>query len=243
MDDQQRVVATREGVEGDTITADVTYPVDASEGITGWYYDEACTKPVGELLTLGTSNVTLYSKVETGNWITFVSGEGATYQEPVFVLPNATTQMPAANPTRPGYTFRHWSAQDGGAAYTFGNTLEEDLTLYAVWQPEKVTYTVIHWWENALNDEYSYHESETLAGYTGQFTNATAKTYSVEGKDIQGNSTTRDDVFTAGEITQQTIAGDGSTIVNVYYERAEYTLTFKREKGTRICGKEEHEHD
>ncbi len=38
--------------------------------------------------------------------------------------------------------------------------------------------------------------------------------------------------FTAQTITQETIAGDGSTIVSVYYKRNIYTVTFWSVKGT-----------
>ncbi len=42
-----------------------------------------------------------------------------------------------------------------------------------------------------------------------------------------GNTVT-ENVFTANTIAQQVIKGDGSTIVNVYYARKQYTLSFRR---------------
>ena len=44
--------------------------------------------------------------------------------------------------------------------------------------------------------------------------------------------------FTAQAVTQQIIAGDGSTIVNVYYERNEYTITFYLDDVIYTCGKQ-----
>lgn len=68
-----------------------------------------------------------------------------------------------------------------------------------------------------------------MSGAAGSQTTATAKSY--EG-------------FTAPQtITQQTIAGDGSTIVNVYYKRNEYTITFYLDNPTYTCGKKEHTHN
>lgn len=58
-------------------------------------------------------------------------------------------------------------------------------------------------------------------------TSAAAKTYNVDGTNILGKKVTSNKVFTAETITQKTIAGDGSTIVNVYYKRATYKLTFR----------------
>ena len=223
------VCATKEGVSGDSISADVTFPVDADQAITGWYTDSGLTNKVTSV-TINGANITLYPKVEKGYWITYNS-EGGTYIAPAFVAPGAVTQQPTA-PTREGYTFQGWF--NGDTAFTFGSTLTESVTLTAHWQGNPNTrYTVIHWQENADDDNFSFQESETKTGTTGEATAATAKSY--EG-------------FTAQTITQQTIAGDGSTIVNVYYDRNEYTIYFWPADGssgsqTLICGKEEHTHN
>ena len=203
------VMVTKKGYKGDTISTDgVTYPVGNEQTIVGWKKNES-----GETVTsveLTNHDVTLTAIVANGHWITYDS-QGGTYVEPAFVKGNGTTTAPAA-PTRPGYTFRHWSATEGGAAFTFGQPLDQALTLYAVWTPNTNTrYTVIHWLENADDNEYSYKESETKTGTTGAQTSAAAKSYTG---------------FTVQNIAQQTIAGDGSTIVNVYYKRNVYDVEF-----------------
>ena len=206
------VMVTKKGANGDTISTEgVTYPVGNEQSIVGW--KDASGNLVSSV-TLNGSDVTLTARVENGHWITYDS-QGGTYVAPTFVKGNGTTTAPAA-PTRPGYTFHHWSATVGGAAFTFGNALTTALTLYAVWTPNTRTqYTVIHWQENADDDEYSYAESETKYGTTGAQTSAAAKSYTG---------------FTAQTIAQQTIAGDGSTIVNVYYKRNVYEVKFFEEK-------------
>ena len=202
------VMVTKKGANGDTISTDgVTYPVGNEQSIVGW--KDASGNLVSSV-TLNGSDVTLTAKVENGHWITYDS-QGGTYVAPAFVKGNGTTTAPA-DPTRPGYTFDHWSATVGGAAFTFGGTLTAPLTLYAVWKTNTNTqYTVIHWQENADDDEYSYAESETKTGATGVQTSAAAKSYTG---------------FTAQTIAQQTIAGDGSTIVSVYYKRNVYEVKF-----------------
>ena len=74
-------------------------------------------------------------------------------------------------------------------------------------------YTVQHWLQNTTDDDYTHDTGadQTLTGTTGDTTAAVAKTYAG---------------FTALAITQGTIAGDGSTVVNVYYDRAKYTVTY-----------------
>ena len=217
------VMVTKKGANGDTISTDgVTYPVGNEESITAWL--DASGSPVSSV-TLNGSDVTLTARVEKGHWITYDS-QGGTYVAPAFVKGDATTTAPAA-PTRPGYTFHHWSETKGGAAFDFGQQLDQALTLYAVWTPNANTqYTVIHWWQNANDDGYTYHESETKTGKTGEMTAAEGKTYNVNGTNVLGNNVS-DRVFTAQAITQETIAGDGSTIVNVYYTRKSYTITFR----------------
>ena len=212
------VMVTKKGANGDTISTEgVTYPVGNEQTIVGW---KDATGNFVSSVTLNGSDVTLTARVENGHWITFDS-QGGTYVAPAFVKANEGTTAPTP-PTRPGYTFDHWSATVGGAAFTFGQPLDQALTLYAVWTANTNTrYTVIHWLENANDNEYSYAESETKTGTTGAQTSAAAKSYTG---------------FTAQTVTQQTIVGDGSTIVSVYYKRNVYEVKFYEYKSSGFLG-------
>ena len=112
-------------------------------------------------------------------------------------------------PTKPGYTFDGWYKDS--TPVENGATVTSPMTLKAHWKAAKVSYTVIHWWENADDDGYSFHESENKTGLTGTEANAKAKSY---------------DGFTAQPVTKKTIKGDGSTIVSVYYKRNIYKVEF-----------------
>ena len=219
-----RIVATKEGVTGAEIKFDdVSFSVESDESITGWYTDSALTDKV-DSVKLENTNVTLYAKVEKGHWIEFNSN-GGSYVEPLFVRKGENCAPPTA-PTKPGYDFAGW--YDGNTEFTFGGALDSNKSLTAHWTAKNaVNYTVIHWLENADDDGYSYKESETLTGTAGSKTTASAKSY---------------DGFTAQTITQETIKGDGSTIVNVRYTRNEYTITFYLDNPIYSCGKEEHAH-
>ena len=219
-----RIVATKEGVTGAEIKFDdVSFSVESDESITGWYTDSALTDKV-DSVKLENTNVTLYAKVEKGHWIEFNSN-GGSYVEPLFVRKGENCAPPTA-PTKPGYDFAGW--YDGNTEFTFGGALDSNKSLTAHWTAKNaVNYTVIHWLENADDDGYSYKESETLTGTAGSKTTASAKSY---------------DGFTAQTITQETIKGDGSTIVNVRYTRNEYTITFYLDNPIYSCGKEEHTH-
>ncbi len=119
-----------------------------------------------------------------------------------------------ANPTKAGYTFAGWYTNSAytGAAYTFPNTMPgENVTLYAKWTPNLTSYTVEHY-QKGLDGMYVMAESQTMSGISNQNTTAQAKSYAG---------------FTPKTIQQKTILADGNTVVQVYYERNSYTVTFK----------------
>ena len=214
-DTNGRIVHTKEGVKGDVIkTDDVTYGLEnTTHAITGWYLEDSYQTPV-DSVTLDKENITVYAKVEPGHWLHFDS-DGGTYIAPQFYSATATTAKPNVEITKPGYTFSHW--EYNGTKFEFGSPLTENITLKAHWNVNTSTrYTVIHWQENANDEEFSFKEAETKTGSTGAQTSAAAKSYTG---------------FTAQTITQQTIAGDGSTVVNVYYKRNVYEVKFYSTSG------------
>ena len=202
-----RIIATKEVTEAEPLSdfSDVSFVVGTDEAITGWVNKD--NNPVTSV-SFSDGTTYLYPVVEKGHWITFES-DGGSYVEPLFVPKGKNYAAPTA-PTKPGYDFDGW--YNGETAFTFGSSLTEDLTLTAHWtEKANVQYTVIHWLENADDDEYSLKKSESKIGTAGNQTAASAKSY---------------DGFTAQTITQKVIAGDGSTIVNVYYKRNVYTVKF-----------------
>ena len=208
--DDGSIVETRSGKTGDVISVSgVSYPLAGDQSITGWCTDTELTKPVNSV-TLENSNIDLYAKVETGYWITFESN-GGSYVEPMFFAASATAQPPAV-PVKHGYAFAGWHTDEALNNPANFAQIKESTKLYAKWtERTDVQYTVQHMIENADNDDYSLMETETKSGQTGALTRATAKKY---------------DGFTAQAITQETINGDDSTMVKVYYKRNVYSVTF-----------------
>lgn len=205
------VVATRSGRNGETIsTSGVSFPVAGDEAITGWLLNGTTVDSV----TLDGADVTLTAQVSKGFWITFDS-KGGSYVAPAFYAQGQTAAAPAA-PARPGYVFNGWFTEAGAAADFAAIT--ENTTLVAGWKAGNASYTVIHFLENADDDGYSSKDIETRTGATGSQTAAAAKSYTG---------------FTAQTITQATIAGDGSTIVKVYYTRNVYEVKFYNRKSNR----------
>lgn len=144
-------------------------------------------------------------------------------------------------PTRHGYVFDGWDDVTSGTGDNVKDTLpdtvpDENRTYKALWSTVDTTYTAVYWLQNADNDEYSYVGNVKKTARSG---------ITVSGEDditaetnICGNT---DETHTHSAACKPdklrfsrfdhadqnvTVAGDGSTIVNVYYARKEYTLRF-----------------
>ena len=117
--------------------------------------------------------------------------------------------------TTAGYTFAGW--YNGETKIEAGLTITGDLTLTAKWTANTDTaYKIEHYQQNIDNDEYTLVDTENKTGKTDENTSATAKDYAG---------------FTAKPIEQMKIAADGSTVVKIYYDRKEITLTLNLDGG------------
>ena len=187
----------------------VSYDVDATHKLVGWAAEVNGTDNIAKNITVpeGSTSVNVYAIIKEGYWVTFDS-DGGSAIDSQFVFDKISLND-QTTPTKPGYTFDGW--YNGSTKVVDGTTISSPMTLKAHWKATEVSYTVIHWWENADDDGYSFHESENKTGLTGTEANAKAKSY---------------DGFTAQPVTKKTIKGDGSTIVSIYYKRNVYEVSF-----------------
>ena len=110
----------------------------------------------------------------------------------------------AKDATAPGYTFSGWSEENFRMP---ANDVEIEGSFTANANTE---YKVEHYLQNLNDSDYTIDATETKTGTTGEMTKAEAKNYPG---------------FTANEFEQKEIAGDGTTVVRIYYVRATYTYT------------------
>lgn len=101
-------------------------------------------------------------------------------------------------------------------SYTFDDVFKENTTITFKYWPAKVNYTVIYYWQNAEDDGYTEHERYTATGFTGS--DAT-----VENPEYEG--------FYQLLYETVPIASDGSTVIEVYYDRLYYKMTFDLDGG------------
>ena len=110
----------------------------------------------------------------------------------------------------------------------------KNTTYQAIWTTTDTTYTIVYWQGKADGDGYDYWGSESRNAQSGtsidgydsiaQETDATKR---VSYNEAIGIDESRYFTFN-GDISDKdvTIEGDGSSVVNVYYDRKEYTLKF-----------------
>lgn len=130
--------------------------------------------------------------------------------EPIYARYGASVKV--ENPTKPGYTFNGWEP-------TVPTTVPAENTTYkAKWQAEKTAkVSVVVWGENADDEGYSYIKSvETTAPVGSTLTAVPSGT----------NLNMETKLWELKRVEQTTVAADGSSVLNVYYDRKEFTLTF-----------------
>lgn len=188
---------------------------------SGWKLNGAGAVLTGEQ-TMGNGNVVLKGTwTKTANKYTLIyetnSGtisESANYTKAGEVAFGIKLDTPkAADMTKEGYTFAGWYSDEDLNTPAPDTMPAYNLTLYAKWTANTDTqYTVKHHQQNLDNDNYTPYETESdKTGTTGELTNATAKNYAG---------------FTAKPFVQQAIAADGSTVVDIYYDRNTYSVTY-----------------
>ena len=181
-------------------------------------------------------DVTFSVSAPEGHWLVFdENGKGATYNAPRFIKSGQTTQAAydALLPmVRNGYTFGGWykdAACTDGNTFTFGTTIEETTTVYAKWTAiTNANYTVLIWKQNVAGDGYDFVEDVHPTGAVGSTPNVVTATGNNAGR-VTGATYAGETGFHFKETDQasKTIAPEGNTVVNVYWDRNEYTLSFQ----------------
>lgn len=201
------------GITGETFNAP-DEPSRIGYTFAGWFSDPDCTRKWDFDHDTVPGAMTLYAKWTAKRYTVTFEANGGTVEpgSKTVTYDEAYGELPA--PTRAGYDFAGWfTAQTDGTQVRADDkvAITADQTLYARWTEGETTYTVKHLWQNIADDEYTVHETETVSGTTNGTTAAAARSY--EG-------------FAAQAVTQQTIAADGSTVIEIKYDRNKHTVTW-----------------
>ena len=226
------------GSEYNIATQTVTAP-NSELAFQGWNETAGANDDDREAITSTTitfnNNDRFYPIFKSGHWITFyagATGSGADYTAPVFVIAGDTAAgAQPSNPEWKGYAFRYWTETDlytgDGRSYAqpssaptrfnFNNEVTEAKTLYAYWTPSDTTYTVVFWKQDVNNDKNLPENQKTFL-FAEQIT-VDATTNQVV---TPGNFQNRYVGFylnTDKSDSSITVKADGSSILNVYFNR------------------------
>lgn len=150
--------------------------------------------------------------------------------EPIYARYGAPISV--GTPTKPGYSFNGWDPELPATMPA------ESATHKATWKVGTTSYTVVYWYENANDDGYSYVADQKITNVAPGIS-VSSDTY----KDANfNNKDAKHFTYNENKAETVTVAGDGSTILNVYFTRNTYTLTFKDGQKTLTCTKTEHKH-
>ena len=124
-----------------------------------------------------------------------------------------------ANPERAGYTFAGWTGSgidDGAESVTIAKGSTGDRSFAATWTVNTDTaYTVEHYQQN-LDGTYALAETDSLTGETDATATAAPKVY-------EGFAPNED---AQGTVASGTIAGDGSLVLKLCYDRNSYEVSY-----------------
>ena len=193
--------------------------------VTGWTANDA----VFTADTVVTADTYVYPVTEDCYWVTFNTTGGSMVASRSVIKGGTLNLSGVTAPTRTGYRFNGWSTTADGALIS-SVTPTADTTLYAVWEGVDVKYMVVYWGENADDANYSALATATLTGKVGSTVtlNATTGALPKSVSDRQHFKFSRSD--------SATIRADGSSVLNVYFSRNSYKLTFREYTGGFFSG-------
>ncbi len=197
-------------------TENKTGTTDTLTAETAKGYDHYTAQTISQQNIAGNGSAVVEIRYARNSYtVTFLNGSS------VFATKNGLWGSEVELPEDPtgavaGMVFGGWYlGTENDGAIVYGDEYNRiiptsDLSVFAQYG---YPYTVKHFLQNLTGDGYDEQtaDSESKVGDAGEATAAEAKAYTG---------------FTAQTVTQGTITTDGNTVVNVYYTRNGYTVTF-----------------
>lgn len=181
-------------------------PEQDGEMIITWKNQEGSfnTKPATRKITLHWDNL------RDGYYIAFQSN-GGSYVDPITGKYNTDVEKPE-DPVRQGYKFAGWYTDETlTTPYTIPKKMpNDDALVFAKWEADDVNYTVVDYVEGT-NGVYEAQSSDVYKGKTDS--------------EVSPQPKERSGFVTPPQLTAA-VQADGSTVINYYYARQEYTVKF-----------------
>jgi len=253
--DDQYVIDTRvleynEPIPGTPYADGLLAPSDMELAhIAYWYIEGDSTKAPFVLGTGATCDLTLVPYWSDSYWVYFES-EGSAVKPQVVESGNPAVR-PEEDPTRLGFDFAGWTRDprkdpSSSEPFNFSTIVTDDIMLYAMWVGrDDIPYTVAIWMEKpglgtsytpSYTDpskaspftDYNYVISVPMTGTAGTMTHVGPGAGGIWPTSISSLFTTNDLLKYAeyqGTV-DKVIAGNGSTVINIFTTRKLYTWEF-----------------
>lgn len=221
-------------------------PLIATDSLTlhhyGWAATPGGTEDVSGSLPVGAEDIKLYPILLEGYWVDFESNGGTAvtsqFIDRLAAGEGRKAQEPA-EPYREGYTFTGWYANEAfSEVYDFDTPVTAPCTIYARWTPNDNTqYKVVYWVEYQSDVENDLWDYKMVARIVNQATTGTETEYDPElifkdpyKKETYGYQ------LNADKSETKTVAPDGSTVVNVYFDcqTRNVSVTFPDRDGNNV---------
>lgn len=246
-----------EGLTGSTVPRGIELTEEALPGFKALAY---------ELLEIAADGSTVIEiRYERNYYFVDFDMQGGYGVEPLYI--RFGSEVGANIPVRHGYVFDKWELVSYGGAtpsadvasrYDINSAIitvpNANLVYRAVWITQLARYTMVFWKENAEDNGFTYWGSlDSLMAMSGSTVSGSDRISEVGGIEDEAGFTYMDALTDKNVLVE----GDGSTIVNVYYARNRYAITFKapglcsipeghtHDDGcyTLLCPRETHIHD
>ena len=167
--------------------------------------------------TMPAQNMAVTAQWTANTYVVTLDADGGSVEnDRITVTYDAAYTLP--EPTRQGYTFVGWFNRDDGSqqiALTGVVNFAQDLVLKARWNAKGDTpYKVEHYQQNLTDDKYTLVKTDEGTGASGSVVEV---------------SQLNDAGFRVNEgrsVLKGTIAGDGTLVLRVYYDRKVYTVSW-----------------
>ena len=190
-------------------------------------YDGFTAQPIENVTLQNDGETIIYVKYTRNSYVLTYNSHGGTYVGPVTLKYGAKISYPGYDTMkRVGYEFAGWKEE-----VQYPTMPAQDLTVNALWNDAKTaSYTVVYWLENFTGknglDGYDYITAKTKTGQVGDMTSYEKLTRS-EWEDANIDP---DGVELNSQTQNIKIKADGSTVVNVLYNRKTFTIKFNEYK-------------
>ena len=182
----------------------------------GWYKDGTLVPSTGTWKF--DTNISLVAEWKARVYtVTYDAGVGTSSQSSAQATYDSNFTLATAE--RVGYKFDGWYYN--GTKYSSGTwKTDKSITLTAKWTPRTdIAYVVNHHQQNANDDNYTIVDTEKLKGTADATIKPSVKTFTH---------------FISPSVKTVTIAPDGKLVVDYYYNRVTYDLTYVTNGGDTI---------